>query len=202
MSLFDITEIIGIIAFALSGFMVGVRKKLDVLGVFIVAFLTALGGGLTRDMMVGHMPYSIKNPIPVLVVSATFFVACILRLYKKTTLDQHTVFVVADSIGLVSFSISGALIGLKTDINFFGVVILSFLTAVGGGIIRDVLVNDVPAILRSDFYGSVAVVIALIMLGLNKIGFINGYVIAAVFILGLFLRLFAYFRKWELPNFE
>jgi len=200
--LFNITEIVGIIAFALSGFMVGVRKNLDALGVFIVSFLTALGGGLTRDMLVGHIPYSIKNSTPVLVVIATFFVACILRLYKKTTLDQHTVFIIADSIGLVSFSISGALIGLKTDINFFGIVILSFLTAVGGGIIRDVLVNDVPAILKSDFYGSVTVVIALAIIALNRIDLINGYVIAIIFILGLFLRLFAYFKKWELPNFK
>ena len=103
-------------------------------------------------------------------------------------------------MGLVSFSITGALMGISEELNFFGTVILSLSTAIGGGVIRDILINEVPLILTSGFYATVSVIISSILFLANYMGLLNPIVISLVFIFGLFLRLFAYYKQWNLPT--
>ncbi len=199
MSILHITDLIGIISFALNGFLIASRQGLDILGIILLSFLTALGGGIIRDVIVNKLPYSFTHSLPSIVVLLTIIFAIIFKLYKQHNIERKTLFIISDSIGLVSFSITGALIGLEFELNFFGVILLSLLTAVGGGIIRDMLINEVPFILVSDFYGIVSVLISISLYFLHMFNFSGDKVIVFVFILGLMLRLVAYYNNWRLP---
>ncbi len=196
----ELADIIGIICFALSGFLIAVHYKLDILGVFISAFLTALGGGMIRDVLANKTPYVFTDTIPVILVMATVFISLILKLHKIDDLEGKTTFIISDAVGLVSFAITGSLIAIENDFNFLGVLILAFITAVGGGTIRDVLINRVPSVLVSEFYATVAIIIGLITYVLHLFNFINIINLTIVFIFGVVLRLLAYYKNWHLPK--
>ena len=200
MSALEIADIIGIICFALSGFLIAVHYKLDILGVFISSFLTALGGGMIRDALADRTPYVFTTNLPVILVVATVLIALLFKLHKIDDLEGKTAFIVSDAIGLVSFSITGSIVAIQNEFNFLGALILSFLTAVGGGTIRDILINRVPSILVSEFYATVALIIATIMFMLEEFGIRNLASITIVFIFGVALRLIAYYKNWHLPT--
>ena len=200
MSALEIADIIGIICFALSGFLIAVHYKLDILGVFISSFLTALGGGMIRDVLADRTPYVFTTNLPVFLVVATVLIALLFKLHKIDDLEGKTAFIISDAIGLVSFSITGSIVAIQNDFNFLGVLILAFLTAVGGGTIRDILINRVPSILVSEFYATVALIIASIIFVLEILHLRTLPILTIVFIFGVALRLLAYYRKWHLPT--
>jgi len=196
----EIADIVGTIAFALSGFLVATRDRLDLLGIFIATFLTALGGGILRDTIADRVPYTFSHSLPTILVIIVIIFSIIFKLYKQNELENKTYFIISDSIGLVSFSITGALIGLMVDFNVFGVVILALSTAVGGGVMRDILLNKVPVLLTSGLYGSVAIIIGVIVYMLDAWYRVDYLTLLIVFVFGLTLRLVAYYRKWSLPK--
>ena len=200
MSALEIADIIGVICFALSGFLIAVHYKLDILGVFISSFLTALGGGMIRDVLADKTPYVFTNNLPVILVVATVLIALLFKLHKIDDLEGKTTFIISDAIGLVSFSITGSIVAIQNEFNFLGVLILAFLTAVGGGTIRDILINRVPSILVSEFYATVALIIATVMFTLEIFELRNLFTVMIVFICGVILRLLAYYKKWHLPT--
>ena len=197
-----IAEVIGTMAFALSGFYVAAKDRLDLLGVFIAAFLTALGGGITRDAIAGRAPYTFTHILPGRLVVGVLFFAIALKLHKHDKVEQKFAFIMSDTLGLVSFSITGSLIALQSGFNFFGVIMLSLATAVGGGVMRDILLNKVPLILSTGLYGTVAIIIGLLIYLLDIIGLLNPFSILVCAFFGLFLRLAAYYRNWHLPVIE
>lgn len=200
MSAFEIADIIGIICFALSGFLMGVHNKLDILGVFIAAFLTAFGGGMIRDVLADRTPYVFTSNLPLILVIVTVLIAMLFKLHKIDDLEGKWAFVISDAIGLVSFSIAGAIIAINSGFNFLSVLILAFITAVGGGTIRDILINKVPFILVSEFYASVALIVGIAVYILELFQIRNLFTLSIVFILGVALRIVAYYRKWHLPT--
>ncbi|QKE30077.1 UPF0126 domain-containing membrane protein [Arcobacter acticola] len=200
MSALEIADIIGVICFALSGFLIAVHYKLDILGVFISSFLTALGGGMIRDVLADKTPYVFTNNLPVVLVVATVLIALLFKLHKIDDLEGKTAFIISDAVGLVSFSITGSIVAIQNEFNFLGVLILAFLTAVGGGTIRDILINRVPSILVSEFYATVALIIATIIFTLELFELRNLFTMMVVFIFGVILRLLAYYKKWHLPT--
>jgi len=202
MGIFYFIDIIGIISFTISGFLISIKHDLDMLGVFLIAFVTALGGGIIRDTIAGDIPYAFVDSTLPLVVIGTLLIAIFLKLHHKENFERKELFVLSDSIGLISFSISGALVAINIEANFFGVIILSFITAIGGGIIRDVLINHVPLVLSKDFYGTVAIIIAILMYLLNLFNILNPITIIAVFIIGLLLRIAARHYGWSLPKLK
>jgi uncharacterized membrane protein YeiH len=116
----EIADIIGIISFALSGFLIAIHYKLDILGIFISAFLTALGGGVIRDVIANKTPYVLNNNLPITLVITTLLISLVFKLHKITNLEGKTTFIISDAIGLASFAITGALIAIETQFNFFG----------------------------------------------------------------------------------
>ncbi len=138
-----VAEVLGTIAFALSGFYVAVKERLDLLGVFIASFLTALGGGIVRDTIADRAPYTFTHLSPTLLVVIVLVLSIALKLHHKDEIEKKFYFIISDTLGLVSFAISGALVGLQAEFNFFGVILLALLTAVGGGVMRDILLNRV-----------------------------------------------------------
>ncbi|WP_428023244.1 trimeric intracellular cation channel family protein [Arcobacter sp.] len=200
MTALQIADIIGIICFAASGFLIAVHYNLDILGIFISSFLTALGGGMIRDTIANKTPYIFTDTLPVTLVIATVFLSLVFKLHKIPDFEGKTAFIVSDAIGLVSFAITGSIIALENNFNFLGVLILAFLTAVGGGTIRDILINRVPSILISEFYGTVAIIVGLFMYMLHLFHENNILNITILFIFGVLLRLVAYYKKWSLPK--
>lgn len=196
----EIADIIGIISFALSGFLIAIHYKLDILGIFISAFLTALGGGVIRDVIANKTPYVLNNNLPITLVITTLLISLVFKLHKITNLEGKTTFIISDAIGLASFAITGALIAIETQFNFLGVLMLAFLTAVGGGTLRDILINKVPSILVSEFYGSVAIIVGLLTYFLHLIHQTTLLNLTLLFIFGVSLRLIAYYKKWHLPK--
>jgi uncharacterized membrane protein YeiH len=197
--MFEVAEYIGIIAFAISGFFVAVRNKLDFLGALISVFLTALGGGIIRDIAVDRTPYTFTHSIPALTILIVMILLILFRFHRRDSIENKLLFILSDSIGLISFSITGALIAIEAELNLTGVLALAFVTAVGGGIIRDVIINEVPFVLKTGFYGTIALLIGLTLYMLDLYDLISFDTMIMVFTVGILLRLVAYYKKWAIP---
>jgi uncharacterized membrane protein YeiH len=197
--MFEIAEYIGIIAFAMSGFFVAIRNKLDLLGVLIATFLTALGGGILRDITVDKVPFTFTHNYPAIIVVTVLILLILFKFHRKNSLENKPLFILSDSIGLVSFSISGALIAIEHNFNLTGVLAMTFITAVGGGIARDVTINEVPFVFKTGFYGTVSLLVGLILYLLKQQDFISFYSISILFVSALALRIVAYYKKWSIP---
>ena len=200
MDIFLLTDIIGIIAFSLSGFIVGVRNRLDLLGIVIAASLTALGGGILRDALLHRTPFAFSEYYPATTLVIVVLIAFAFQSLRSDKIEHKWLFVVSDTVGLVAFSITGALLAISAEFNVFGIIILSFLTAVGGGVTRDIMINKVPAVLVSDFYGSIALIVALMLAALNYLNLMTDLAIMIVALLTILLRLVAYKQQWHLPK--
>ena len=197
---FIFADIIGIIAFTISGFLIAIKNDLDILGILIASSLTALGGGIIRDAILSSTPFAFTSLYPVITLAATISIAFLFKLYKKASIEKQWIFVISDTIGLVAFSITGALLAINAEYNFFGIVILSFITAVGGGVTRDIMINQVPTVLISDFYGSIAVIVALLLGAVQLLGIMNEFSIISIALFSIALRLIAYKKEWHLPK--
>jgi len=197
--MFEITEYIGIIAFTMSGFFVASRNKLDLLGVLIATFLTALGGGILRDIAVDKVPFTFSHNYPALIVVTVLLLLIIFRFHKRNSIENKALFILSDSIGLISFSISGAIIAIEYNFNLTGVISMAFITAVGGGIARDVIINEVPFVLKTGFYGTISLLIGLILYFLNIYNLISLTTISILFFLTFSLRIVAYYKNWSIP---
>src|SRR3954447_17293690 len=110
---FATASTVGSVAFALSGFMAGARKKLDVMGIFILAFLAANGGGVVRDLLVGRTPVIMHGMLPFWLAAGTVMLAIAFRLQDRASVELNQIFIVSDAVGLVAFGITGALIGIE-----------------------------------------------------------------------------------------
>ena len=194
-----VADIIGLVAFALSGVLISLYKRLDIFGVFFIASLTALGGGVIRDVLAGRVPFAFVHYYPILVVVVTVAVALMFRKHIRE-IDRKFLFVFFDSIGLCAFSVTGSLVGIEAEFNLFGVIILSIATAVGGGLVRDMLLNEVPFILKKEIYASVALLTAVIAFVLDALGMLSSVMLTLLFVSMLFLRLAAYKMGYHLPR--
>jgi len=196
--LFEIAEIVGIISFSLSGFYIGVRNNLDILGIFISAFLTALGGGIIRDTIIGIPPTSLVTITPSIIVLFMIVLLILLKFHKKQDHDGKPLFVFIDSIGLASFSIAGALIAIEHNFAISGVIIISFITALGGSIFRDILINSVPYVLKGGFYGIISIIIGILVYILHLYNLLNITYLTSLFLFGIALRWVAFKKEWKL----
>lgn len=197
--MFELTEYIGIIAFTMSGFFVAVRSRLDLLGVLISVFLTAFGGGIIRDIIVDQTPYTFTHAAPGVMVLGMMTLMIILKFHKRESIENRLLFILSDSIGLISFSITGALVAMENELNLTGVLALAFVTAVGGGITRDVIINEVPFVFKTGFYGTIALLVALLLYAMDFFGLLNLYTTSLLFVAGVVLRIVAYQKKWSIP---
>ncbi len=197
--MFEIAEYIGIIAFAMSGFFVGIRNKLDLLGILIATFLTALGGGIIRDIAVDQTPYTFSHNLPAIIVLTVMILLILFKFHKKDSIENKPLFLLSDSIGLVSFSITGALIAIENDFNLTGILTLAFITSVGGGIARDIIINEIPFVFKTGFYGTISLIVGFALFILNSFYEISFVAIVIIFVTGVVLRIVAYYQKWSIP---
>lgn len=204
-----VLELIGTVAFAISGALVGLKKETDLLGVLLLGIITATGGGIFRDIILGTFPpAAFRNPLYVLTATITalavFAIAAIqMKLGKQHIFSNyHSLLLLMDSIGLGIFTV----MGVQTCWSMFGnngflCVFSGVITGVGGGLLRDMIVSVLPDIFSKHIYAVAAIVgaeVELIFLRLNmpQLGALCG--IAVV----LIIRLLAAHYEWDLPKLK
>ena len=193
----DVTNYIGIIAFSIAGSIKGINKGMDLLGVLVLGFSTALGGGIIADILLGITPPTnlVYLPYPLTAFVASLFTFIF---YKVFTHVQKPL-LYADAIGLSAFAASGASLAYPYH-NILLVVAVGTITATGGGVIRDVLSNEIPMVLSRDFYATVAILGSLTYYVLRYVGFSDLVATTVSFLIALAIRIMAIRNKWELPK--
>jgi len=200
-------DILGTMAFALSGTMVGISRRMDVFGVFVLSAATAVGGGIMRDVLLGTMPpVALKDSMYFWIVSCTFVAATFFLRYfnvRRRMFNRFKfIYLLSDAVGLGSFTVTGTLLAcLSFPDSWVFDVTLGVFTAIGGGVIRDVLAGTVPGVLRRDVYasaslaGAVALYICYhgLMLPIELAGMI-------CFIITVAIRIIAIMKHWNLPR--
>jgi uncharacterized membrane protein YeiH len=173
---------------------------MDMFGVALIAFVTALGGGTVRDMLLGNYPinWTQHSGYIYITVSAGLFTMVIARYMRRL----HQLFLVLDSLGLIAFTIIGCEVALKLDYEIPVVIIAGLITGIFGGILRDILCNRTPQVLRHELYASVSLVVALLYLYLQHEQVHDDISLLAAFSVGLALRMSAIRWQWSLPVFS
>jgi len=192
--------LIAITAEAMTGALAAGRRNMDIFGVSVIAFLTALGGGTVRDIVLGHFPIAwTQHPDYLyLTLGAGVFTVFVSRYMHRL----RNVFLVLDALGLVAFTLIGSNVALGMGYQLPVVVVAGMITGIAGGVLRDVLCNRVPVVFRQELYASVSLVVALLYLGLHNLGVSENLNMVAGFIVGLSIRLGAVYRGWNLPTFS
>ncbi len=150
-----IIDILGTVAFAISGVMVAMEKKLDLFGVFIVAFVTAVGGGTLRDLLIGSTPVVwLQQPVYLLTISGTVVFAILF--FNKLKYLRTSLFLF-DTIGIGLYTMVGIEKGLAVSLSPMMCVALGTITASFGGVIRDILCNEIPVIFRKEIYATACI---------------------------------------------
>jgi len=165
----ELVQFLGIAVFATSGALSAGRKRMDVLGVVVIAIVTAIGGGTLRDLLLDRHPvFWIEDPTP-LVVSVT--AAAITLVYARLRRPPDNALAIADALGLALFTITGAQIAQRAMMDPIVVVLMGTMTGVAGGVIRDVLSAEVPLIFRKgELYATAAIAGATLYLVLEALG--------------------------------
>ena len=202
-----ILDFIGVISFTISGSLVAARKDMDYLGVCILGIVTAVGGGATRDVIIGSVPpLMFRNPTYVtlaFIVSNIVFFFLYFHLSGKSKPKMNHIFGKTlfwfDTIGLASFTVNGVIVGqTMTDGGLFLCTFLGVITGVGGGVLRDLLANEVPAIFVRHIYAVASIAGALITCLLWDT---NQYAaMAAGLVSVILIRFLAKKYEWNLPH--
>ncbi|WP_117881167.1 trimeric intracellular cation channel family protein [Aureibaculum luteum] len=192
-------DLLGTIAFAVSGTLTAIHKKFDPFGVFIIAFATAVGGGTLRDILIGRTPvgWMLDLNYVYAIIGATIF-AIIIR--KKINYLSTSLFLF-DTIGLGIFTIIGTEIGVQQDLHPIICVALGVVSATFGGVIRDILCNEIPVIFHKEIYASACIVGAITFLALSTFNVpVNiNYIITSLIV--ILIRLISVKFKLSLPTF-
>jgi uncharacterized membrane protein YeiH len=184
---------------AMTAALAAGRRSMDWVGVCMLGCITALGGGTIRDVLLGHYPLAwVERPSYLaLTAIAAFFTILIARLVHRLS----TAFLVLDAIGLVVFTMTGCDVAWQMNEPLPIVIVAGMITGCAGGVLRDILCNDVPLLFRSELYASVSVVTGAFYAATFALK-LNGEVSTALtFVIGLSFRLLAIRYKWEMPKF-
>lgn len=194
----DLLDLAGTFVFALSGAMTGVRHRLDLFGVLVLAFAAATAGGIARDLLIGAVPPAAIVDWRYLAVSLAAGLVVFLRFRDVERLRNPIL--LFDAAGLALFAVSGALKALASGLGPVAAVLLGMLTGIGGGMARDLLVAEVPIVLRADLYAVAALAGAIALVICQAAGWpvVVGAVVGALLCFGV--RLVAIRRGWRLPT--
>ena len=192
-------SLIALTAQAMTAALAAGRRSMDWAGVCMLGCITALGGGTIRDVLLGHYPLAwVKNPW---LLGLTALAALITILIARLVHRLNTAFLVLDAIGLVIFTMIGCDVAWQMNASLPIVIVAGMITGCAGGVLRDILCNDVPLLFRAELYASVSIVTGLFY-SLSFVLKVNDELWTALtFVLGLSFRLLAIRYKWEMPKF-
>lgn len=203
-----IFEILGTVAFSVSGAIEAMKKEMDMLGVLVLGLVTAVGGGILRDIVIGEFPpAAFRNPRNALIAIGAalvaFLIGTILSKRKQNTSSKvwNQVLLISDAVGLGAFTVLGIQY-VQEQAGYENLVLLLFvgvITGVGGGLVRDIFAGNVPYIFRKHVYATASIAGAVTYLCLEKSGHMELAAIVSL-VLVLVLRLLAAHFEWNLPK--
>lgn len=198
-SMFYTILVIAIAAEAMTGAIAAGRRKMDWFGVCVIAVVTALGGGTMRDVLLGHYPLLWVNDPNLLLLACAAALVTIAgaRYFEKL----RWAFLVLDGLGLVVFTILGCNVAIEMGMPPVIVIVSGMITGIAGGIMRDVLCNDVPLVFSAELYATVSIVTGVIYYGAIGLGLPTELAVAVALLVGFPMRLCAIIFKWVMPRF-
>lgn len=198
MTIFQLLDFIGTIAFAMSGALTAIHRRLDIFGVFIIAFVTAVGGGTLRDIMIGRTPVSWMLDLRYVYMIVLGFILAII--FRKKLDRLRTSLSLFDTIGLSIFTLIGLERGMIWGLHPAICIALGTMTACFGGVIRDILCTEIPVIFRREIYATVCIAGGIVFFVLKQIHLEQDilYIITSAFMISF--RLLAVKYHWYLPT--
>jgi uncharacterized membrane protein YeiH len=195
-----VVYLVAITAEAMSGALAAGRRNMDIFGVAVIAFVTSLGGGTIRDVVLGNYPIGwTQHPEYVYLVILSGLATTLLARFMH---HMKGIFLMLDAMGLVAFSLIGCNVALQLDYPVIVVIMAGMLTGICGGILRDVLCNQVPVVFRRELYASVSLLVCALFIGFKSLGIDSDLNTLLCFILGFSFRMLALRFSWRLPTFS
>jgi uncharacterized membrane protein YeiH len=192
-------SLVALAAQAMTAALAAGRRSMDWVGVCLLGCITALGGGSIRDVLLGHYPLIwVQNPSYLALTAGAAFVTILIA---RVVHRLHLAFLVLDAIGLVVFTIAGCDVAWQMNDSLPIVIVSGMITGCAGGVLRDILCNNVPLLFRSELYASVSVVTGLFYATAFGLKLNDETWTALTFAIGLSFRLLAIRYKWEMPKF-
>jgi len=200
MQVFYLLDVIGTMAFAVSGALTAMNKKLDPFGVFIIAFVTAVGGGTLRDILIGRTPVGWMLDLNyVYLICGGYLLAVIFR--KKLDRLRTSLFLF-DTIGLGVFTLIGLERGIVTGLHPIICIALGTMTACFGGVIRDILCNEIPVIFRKEIYATICILGGVVFFLLKQLQLEDDILYLVTSIVIISIRLMAVKFRWSMGPLE
>lgn len=197
MELLKFIDIAGIAAFSIAGAFAAMEKKLDVFGIFIIAFVTALGGGTLRDVLIGELPVRWMYDLSMGLV--VFLSAAAAMLFTTTLQNMHKILLLFDALGLAFFTLVGLQKGIALGLHPAMSVALGTITACFGGVIRDIALNNIPVLFQKEIYATACIIGGILYFLLSKIGVSNLVIEMGCIASIIAVRLLALRHNWQLP---
>jgi len=196
--LLKLIDLLGTVAFAVSGVFAAMQKRLDAFGILIIAFITSVGGGTLRDMMIGDLPVSWMKNISYFVI--ILLTTALVIIFQNSIQNFQKTLLVFDSIGLGFFTILGLQKGILFGLHPAICIALGTVTACFGGIIRDISLNNIPLIFQKEIYATACIFGGIIYFPLLKTA-LSKDIIDVICIISIFLiRIMAVKYNWSLPE--
>ena len=190
-------DLTGTFVFALSGALAGVRRQLDLFGVLVLSFAAGNSGGITRDVLIGAIPPGALNDWRYLGVS--LFAGVITFYFSPLIVRMSNLVLLFDAAGLALFAVSGASKAVAYGLNPVMAITLGMVTGIGGGMMRDLLLAEIPTVLRAELYAVAALAAAAVVVIGHTLQLPVAPVTAVALILCFWLRVMAIRRGWPLP---
>jgi uncharacterized membrane protein YeiH len=196
-----VLSLIGVAVFAISGALAAGRKQLDLFGVLVIATVTAIGGGTVRDLLLDRTPiFWIADPNQLMVIAVSALLTVVYVRWRK---PPGASLLVADAFGLALFAVSGAQVAEAEQLHWLLVIVMGTITGIAGGLLRDVLCNEVPLLLQqTDLYATAAIIGIVVYLACQALGTdrTSAALLGMTVVAGL--RLAAIFWGLRLPVFQ
>ena len=199
-SIIDILNALGIVAFAVSGALAGIEKRLDFFGVLIISLVTSIGGGTLRDILIGNTPVTwLQNLDTFYIILASAILAIIFR--RRLNIFRTSLFLF-DTIGIGLFTLVGIEKGLEIDLHPIICILLGTITACFGGVLRDILCNEIPVIFRKEIYATACIAGGVVFFILRFFNLPEDviYILTAATV--IIIRIYAVLKNWSFPQID
>ncbi len=198
MSLLYSLDLVGTLAFAISGALAGVYKKMDLYGVIVLGLVTAVGGGTLRDVLIGRVPPFIFSDYSYLALAVAG--SLLAFFFHKLVTRGQRVLLLMDALGLSTFTVIGISVGLEHGIGYPGAVMMGIMTATAGGMVRDLLRQEIPLVLTREIYASACLVGGVIFCIGDAASLARGINLVVAGSVVFLIRWLAIRKGWRLPQ--
>ncbi|MES2818174.1 MAG: trimeric intracellular cation channel family protein [Pseudomonadota bacterium] len=199
--LFYFSDLFGVAVFAITGALMAGRKSMDLFGVLVIAIITALGGGTLRDVILDNHPVSWIRDDTFILVASLAAVGTVVWVRLTRPIHEKGL-LIADAFGLALFTVYGTEVALQHQVPYSTAVIMGVMTGVAGGVMRDVICNEIPLIFRKEIYATACIAGSLVYIGLLQLNLGHGPSTLTAMLVVLSTRLAAIHWHLSLPRFH